>query len=210
MKIKLQGGTQIAVTVVYNVFHNVLLQILLFLRQCFTVELIAKELNFISSYIRMYAHEYVHMYIHTYVLYFLLVVGQTHALWLQRVSSLGKTQSISTWFMPTAMPLRIYKYLLIYLHIPMYLCTYIHMYIYFAFHEQRTVAARSERRAREMSNKAKQTVKCRRHVSAHTHARTRARSNCVGASDVSHFFLFCFVSFADYYLQKITASCDAN
>jgi len=66
MKIKLQGGTQIAVTVVYNVFHNVLLQILLFLRQCFTVELIAKELNFISSYIRMYAHEYVHMYIHTY------------------------------------------------------------------------------------------------------------------------------------------------
>lgn len=65
MKIKLQGGTQIAVTVVYNVFHNVLLQILLFLRQCFTVELIAKELNFISSYIRMYAHEYLHMYICT-------------------------------------------------------------------------------------------------------------------------------------------------
>jgi len=151
MKIKLQGGTQIAVTVVYNVFHNVLLQILLFLRQCFTVELIAKELNFISSYIRMYAHEYVHMYIHTYVLYFLLVVGQTHALWLQRVSSLGKTQSISTWFMPTAMPLRIYKYLLIYLHIPMYLCTYIHMYIYFAFHEQRTVAARSAIKANFLS-----------------------------------------------------------
>jgi len=55
---------------------------------------------------------------------------------------------------------------------------------------------------RELSNKAKQTVKCRRHVSAHTHARTRARSNCVCASDVSfRFVLFCFIPFADYYLQ---------
>lgn len=33
----------------------------------------------------------------------------------------------------------------------MYLCTYIHMYIYFAFHEQRTVAARSAIKANFLS-----------------------------------------------------------